>query len=122
MPNALTHRTIAAALTGIMVLNKEDRAGKHTLAPLGGSILAAICTNLPDILEPAINPHHRQIFHSFAFAVLIAVGMHKLTQWKPEESADKLVKASLLIIGGAYLTHLALDACTSRSLPLVGKV
>jgi hypothetical protein len=32
MPNALTHRTVAAALTGIVILNKEAEAGKDTLA------------------------------------------------------------------------------------------
>lgn len=77
MANALARCTVAAALTGIVILNKEAQGGKHTLAPIGGSVLAAICTNLPDILEPATNPHHRQFFHSFAFAVVIGGSMYE---------------------------------------------
>jgi membrane-bound metal-dependent hydrolase YbcI (DUF457 family) len=119
MANALAHRTVAAALTGLVILNKGAQEGKHTMAPIGGSLLAAICTNLPDILEPATNPHHRQFFHSFAFAALVGGGMCKLYQWEPKTDMDERIKSCLLIAGGAYLIHLAMDACTKRSLPLV---
>lgn len=122
MANALAHRTVAAALAGMAILNKEAQDGKHTLAPIGGSVLAAICTNLPDILEPATNPHHRQFFHSFAFAAVIGGSMYELYQWKPQTEMEKLLKFCLLIAGGSYLIHLTMGACTNRSLPLLGKV
>ena len=77
---------------------------------------------MPDILEPAVHPHHRQFFHSIAFAALIGSGMYKLYQWETETEMEKILKLCLLVAGGAYLIHLAMDACTKRSLPLLGKV
>lgn len=122
MSNALAHRTGAAVLVGGYLLALENQEGKSTHAPLSGSLLAAICTNLPDILEPAIHPHHRQFFHSLAFAALIGGGMYKLYRWNAQTDMDKLLRFFLLIAGSAYLTHLAMDACTKRSLPLLGKL
>lgn len=122
MPNKLAHCTVAALATGVVIFNKEAKEGNHTLAPIGGSALAALCTNLPDILEPAIHPHHRQFFHSIAFAAMIGGGMYKLHQWKPQTEGEKFLKFCLMIAGSAYLIHLATDACTKRSLPLLGKI
>lgn len=121
MPNKLAHCTVAALATGAVILNMEAQEGKQTLAPVGGSVLAAICTNLPDKLEPAINPHHRQFFHSFACAALVGGGIYKLYQWEPQTEMEKLLRFCLLVAGGSYLVHLAMDACTKRSLPLLGK-
>ncbi len=122
MSNALAHRTVAALVTGVAILHTEAKEGKQTLAPVAGSILAAICTNLPDKLEPAIHPHHRQFFHSVAFATLIGGGMYKLYQWETETEMEQLLKCCLLVAGGSYLIHLAMDSCTRRSLPLLGKL
>lgn len=122
MSNAIAHRTGAAVIVGGFLLARENQEGKHTHAPLSGSLLAALCTNMPDILEPAVHPHHRQFFHSIAFAALIGGGMYKLYQWETETEMEKILKFCLLVAGGAYLIHLAMDACTRRSLPLLGKV
>lgn len=77
---------------------------------------------LPDLIEPAVHPHHRQFFHSVVVAAGLVAGMRKLYQWAPDDDFEKLVRAFLLVGGAAYLSHLALDALTSRSLPLVGKI
>lgn len=122
MPNALAHCTVATVVTGAAILNMEAQEGKKTLAPIGGSLLAAICTNLPDLLEPAIHPYHRQIFHSFACAALVGGGIYKLYQWEPQTEMEKLLRFCLLVAGGSYLIHLAMDAYTRRSLPLLGKI
>lgn len=122
MSNALAHRTGAAVLVGGYLLAREGFKGKITHAPVTGSILAAICTNIPDWLEPAVHPHHRQFFHSVAFAAMIGGGMYKLSQWETETEGEKLLKFCLLVAGSAYLAHLAMDACTKRSLPLLGKL
>lgn len=122
MPNTLVHCTVAAAVTGAAIFNMEAKEGKQTLAPIGGSVLATICTNLPDKLEPAIHPHHRQFFHSVACAIMIGGGMYKLSQWETQTDGEKLLKFCLMVAGGAYLVHLAMDACTRRSLPLLGKM
>jgi len=122
MSNALAHRTGAAVLIGGYLLAREGERRKNTHAPLTGSILAAICTNMPDWLEPAMNPHHRQFFHSIAFAAMIGGGMYKLSQWETQTEGEKFLKFCLMVVGGAYLVHLAMDACTRRSLPLLGKI
>lgn len=122
MPNKLAHCAVAALATGAAIINMEAKEGKKTLAPLGGSLLAAIYTNLPDMLEPAIHPHHRQFYHSFAFAAMIGGGMYKLSQWETQTEGEKILKFCLMVAGGAYLVHLAMDACTKRSLPLLGKL
>lgn len=122
MSNKLVHCAVAAVVTGGVILLLEAKEKKQTLAPVGGSLLATIFTNFPDMLEPAIHPHHRQFFHSFAIAALIGGGMYKLHKWETETEMQKLAKFCLLVAGGSYLTHLALDAGTKRSLPLVGKL
>jgi len=122
MPNALAHCMVAALSTGITLVNKEAKEDKQTFAPIGGAVLAALCANLPDKLEPAIHPHHRQFFHSTIIAVLIGGGIYKLSQWETQTDGEKLLKFCLLVAGGSYLIHLAMDACTRRSLPLLGKI
>jgi len=122
MSNALAHRTGAAVMVGGFLLAQEKQEGKSTLAPIGGSLLAAFCTNIPDLLEPATNPHHRQFFHSVAFAGLVLWGMYKLGEWKPETDAEKLLRFCLLIAGAGILAHLVMDSGTPRSLPLLGKI
>jgi membrane-bound metal-dependent hydrolase YbcI (DUF457 family) len=122
MSNALAHRTGAAVLVGGYLLARDVQEEKNTHAPVTGSLLASICTNIPDWLEPAVNPHHRQFFHSIAFAAMIGGGMYKLSQWKTQTDGEKLLKFCLMVAGGAYLAHLAMDACTKRSLPLLGKI
>lgn len=121
MPNALTHQFVAALTVGAWVAQSEATERKKTMAPLGGAALAAISTNLPDKLEPAINPHHRQFFHSLAFAGLLGLCIYRLYEWETKTTQEELIKFCLLVVGGSYLIHLAMDACTSRSLPLLGK-
>lgn len=121
MPSAIVHRTGAAAIVGAYLMAREAQEGKSTLAPLGGSLLAAVCATVPDILEPAIHPHHRQGFHSVTMATLVGGAIYALKQWQPETEGEKLLRSCLLIAAWAYLIHLAMDACTKRSLPLFGK-
>lgn len=122
MPNALAHRSGAALLVGVALLSIESQKKEFTHAPITGSIVAAACTNIPDWLEPAIHPHHRQFFHSFAFAGLVGYGMYKAYQWETESDLDKFIRLCLLAAGAGILIHLAMDSATSRSLPILGKI
>lgn len=122
MSNAVEHRIGAAAIVGWVLFACENREGKMTLGPLGGALLAALCTNIPDILEPAAHPHHRQFFHSVTFAGLLGYVMYKVYKWEPETESDKLLRFGLLASGAGILIHLALDSGTPRSLPLFGKI
>lgn len=119
--NATAHQW-SAALTAGLVLHADARArGQTTAWPIAGAGLAALATKLPDILEPAVNPHHRQFFHSLAFAGLLIAGGKKLYDWQPETDEGRFWRKAGLIGPGAYLCHLALDATTPRSLPLLGR-
>lgn len=118
--NAAAHQWAAALATAGVLGHTESQRGQATALPLAGAGLAAMVTRLPDILEPAVHPNHRQFFHSVAFAALVAAGWHKLYEWQPQDDAERLLRVGLMVCAGAYLCHLALDALTAKSLPLVG--
>lgn len=88
---------------------------------MAAGLAASVLTKLPDLLEPATSPNHRQFFHSLVFASLLGVGLYKLHQWEPDAVADKFWKALGMLAISGYLIHLALDATTAKSLPLIGK-
>lgn len=118
--NAAAHQwTAALAVAG--VIGHAERQRGATAWPMAGAGLAAVATCLPDVLEPALHPNHRQFFHSVAFAALIAAGWRKLYEWQPQDDGERLLRTGLMVCAGAYLCHLALDAMTAKSLPLLGK-
>jgi len=103
-------------LSGQLSINmKEIMASPHA------GIAAALGT-LPDIIEPACSPNHRQFFHSFGMFGLVGLGLYKLNQWEPEDGFDEALRFVLMAASGAYLVHLAMDSSTPKSLPLIGKV
>ncbi len=122
MPNGPVHRLVAGTAIGLTVAAEEAKRGEATFKPLAVGGLGALLGTLPDVLEPATNPNHRQIFHSLAAFAVIGYGAKKLYEWEPTTSFDTLLRAGLLVGCGAYLIHLGMDALTPRSLPLVGKI
>jgi inner membrane protein len=119
MPNAAAHRLGAAlAVSGISAF-KERQNGESTAAPLAHGSLAALLGTLPDILEPATSPNHRQFFHSLAFAGIVGYGLYRLHKWEAENEWHQVLKTVAMIAGGAYLVHLVMDAGTAKSLPLI---
>lgn len=122
MSSGPVHRVVAGAVafaaTSIYADNARVRDLPHPIFATG---LATILTNLPDWIEPATNPHHRQFFHSVAFAGAVFYGLKRVYEWTPQDDRQRTLRHLALIAGVAYLTHLVLDAGTSRSLPLVGK-
>ncbi len=122
MPNKSTHQFLAAlGVGGTLLLTGEDNEETAPRA-VGGAALAGLLTNLPDKLEPALNPHHRQFFHSYAIAGGIGLTGHSLIKWKPKDDLERVLRSILLVGCGAYLIHLATDSLTSRSLPILGKL
>lgn len=75
---------------------------------------------IPDLLEPATNPNHRRFFHCVLVLLLIAYGIKLLMDWKPKDNAERILKGVLIATGIGYLSHLALDGMTPKSLPLLG--
>lgn len=122
MSNSFDHRLVAAAGVGVVAVATwsppEDHWSKH---PFFAACVAGICGTLPDLIEPAISPHHRQFFHSVVFAAGMALALGVgVYQWKPETEVGQVTRHLLLVAGAAYLIHLAMDATTPRSLPLIG--
>lgn len=119
--SAAIHQWTAALVTGAVLRSREVDRGEATAWPLAGGGLAALLTKLPDVLEPAVHPHHRQFFHSAAFAGLVAAGWTALYEWQPQSDEGRFWRKVGMTGAGAYLCHLAVDALTARSLPLVGR-
>lgn len=122
MANGITHQLVAVTVVGTACLHSESIQQETSGKPLAGAALAAALTNLPDVLEPALHPKHRQFFHSWAFAGILGLAAHKIYKWEPENGFDESVRFVLLVGAGAYLLHLLLDAGTPKSLPLIGKM
>tara|TARA_R110002072_G_scaffold209067_2_gene366515 strand:+ start:4385 stop:4753 length:369 start_codon:yes stop_codon:yes gene_type:complete len=121
--NGPTHQFAGAVAA--LAITQVDSDNKSTLLhhPAAAIPIGAFLGRLPDMIEPSLrNPNHRQFFHSVTVLGLMGAGMHKLYHWDPQDKFDKLLRGLLLIGGGAYLSHLALDALTSKSLPLIGKL
>lgn len=131
MANSQQHAAIGAALGavllgGIELFRQSSRAnadphynpdwdgviGKTLLGAIGGSIAGL----LPDILEPATSPFHRQFFHSLTVAGLLTVTGGKIIV---SETIDPELKELLLTLIGTYGSHLVLDARTPMGLPFI---
>jgi len=122
MPNAMAHRYGAALGIGCAIAIHESNNGETTARPLLGAAGGAIFGTLPDILEPALHPNHRQFFHSIAALGLVSTGLYKLYKWDPDDDFYKVVRALSMVACGAYIIHLAMDSGTPKSLPLVGRI
>jgi hypothetical protein len=146
MPRRPTHITagcISGLAAGILTSKKlpTDHQLLHVVCATIGGTIGGLA---PDSLEPALSPHHRSLFHSLA--VGSAAGSGLIANWqarcheaaaacvsraeqaplgsaqRSEEEAKALLWRAVagLLVGflAGYLSHLALDAGTSSSLPL----
>lgn len=120
MSNGPTHQLTAAICVGAVCIHAERNAKDKSARPIVGAVLAANLTKLPDILEPAVHPNHRQFFHSVAFASLLGMAGYKAYKWNPDNPVDEAIRFVLMVAIGAYGIHLLLDANTPKSLPLIG--
>jgi membrane-bound metal-dependent hydrolase YbcI (DUF457 family) len=124
------------------------RGEKISLPELIGASLSGVAgALLPDVLEPATNPNHRSFFHSVSFASAAGLSVWSWAwrirdeqvrfaeecEWRANAVCDEHEKngwrwkalwhrflAGLipgLILG--YASHLAADAVTPKSLPLL---
>lgn len=120
--NAVAHRWAAGSAIFLVMADQENREQQNTGWPVAGGVMGAFLTGLPDKLEPALHPNHRQFFHSIVFAAALGMCWIKLREWQPETEFDGLLRKVGMIGIGAYLVHLAVDATTAKSLPLIGKL
>ncbi|HSH28996.1 MAG TPA: metal-dependent hydrolase [Thiohalobacter sp.] len=121
--NGPTHQFAGAIAALVMTQNDTSEKTCALHHPAAAIPIGAFLGKLPDMIEPALgNPNHRQFFHSVVVLGLLAAGMRKVYHLDPQNEVEKILRGVLLIGGAAYLSHLALDALTSRSLPLVGRL
>lgn len=118
---AAVHAAIAGVSAfGTVALIKRQHPAARLPDPVFAGIVAALAAKLPDFLEPATHPNHRQFCHSAAFGAALIAGMKKLYDWMPATPGEVFMRAVLLSIGFGYLTHLGADATTAMGLPLIG--
>ena len=123
MPNAAAHAMAATLAVGGTIAATTDTTEKDGVLKIAaGGAMGTLGAKLPDLLEPALNPHHRQFFHSVVFAVGLGVAVHKVYKWQTSTKTDEWIR--LLILAGisGYLLHLIMDGFTPRSLPMVGRL
>ncbi|WP_456417133.1 metal-dependent hydrolase [Thiolapillus sp.] len=121
MANGATH-TAVGALTGLAMAVGGNRSKGEDFNPLLAIGTSTAFAKLPDLIEPAIHPHHRQFFHSIGFLVMIGCGLKKVYDWQPDGQAERILRFLTLCAGAGYISHLVLDGFTPRFLPLHGKV
>jgi len=121
MPCGTTHRLINFIATAGYLASRPEEQQKGIAHPLVAGTASALLASLPDAIEPAIHPHHRQFFHSVAFAGLVGYGLYRAYHWKPETDGQKVQRSAVLLVGSAYLLHLAADLFTPRSIPVLGR-
>ena len=117
MSNGPTH--IAASGLGVFATQEYLEEGEITGKSLAAGGLAALTARLPDILEPAYHPNHRQFFHSLTCAGLLVGGMYHLYKWETEDEFEKFLRFAGLVAGGSYLIHLLCDSRTPKGLPII---
>ena len=121
--NGPTHQ-FAGAIAALAI-TQSDAEDKTSMLhhPAAAIPLGAFLGRLPDMIEPSLgNPNHRQFFHSVVVLSLLGAGVYKVYHWDPQSNLDKMLRGILLLGGAAYLSHLALDALTAKSLPIIGKL
>ena len=121
MPGRRTHM-LAGATAGVVVYGVAKHFKKEEWT-LGGVLIALVWGilggMLPDVLEPAINSHHRQFFHSLLVAGIAYWGRDKLYQML-NLTSEQIEACNFLLVG--YASHLVLDSTTPRCIPLGGKI
>lgn len=149
MPNCRTHTLVgAAAGAGLAAYHARHEAPEHQLLEIAGGVLGGDWGGrLPDILEPATSPCHRDLAHSCL--ALFAAGALTLEEWRRscrERAEDygrrrtdpaltsgarllytilelfwRFVAGVLTGLQAGYASHLVLDGCTPSGLPLVAR-
>lgn len=148
MANGKLHRgvgTVAGAGTAL-VRSLDQDAVAMVAETLGGALGGWLGGALPDVLEPATSPRHRSLCHSWATAATILTWANgrvtdgqqfcrqRAQDWQRRAASSTGVDAFLARLAalfcrlaagflaglqGGYVSHLALDALTPASLPLL---
>ncbi len=101
----------------IDIINQNKEKGFVDLRQsLFSGFCGAIGGIIPDVIEPATNPNHRDFFHSGMMGGLIFFWEDKLRQ---NEIINPQLKKAILDFSCGYKLHLLVDSATPKSLPLI---
>lgn len=98
------------------IITQKDLELKNPQRIIAASLLTGFGGIIPDLLEPATNPNHRQFFHSISFGALVVAGNKKA---QANENLNYETKFLIDSLSKGILTHLGLDSTTPRSLSLI---
>ena len=120
--NTKQHLVIGAGLGAVLYwvdhLDKksDDHRAKFDWGEcLGHVAICAFGAMVPDIIEPADSPNHRGFFHSVAAAALAVYATKRVLGYHTSRETQRLV----FLLAGGYLSHLAADSTTPKSIELV---
>ena len=118
MPNAKTHFLVGAAIgAGLYCLIQKAQDQPIELhGLLGMGLVGGVAGLLPDIIEPATSPNHRELAHSFAALIAVGAGINNLNERQDMDAAQKGLWNTLAL---GYASHLLLDAGTPAGLPIM---
>ncbi len=118
MANAKEHAITGAgagALGWFLYCKVVDRPVKLGELLVAGGV-GMVGGLVPDLLEPAFHPNHRQFFHSLAASALLVKANHHISQ---NEQIPAEARGAVHLLSLGYLSHLAADGQTPKGLPLV---
>tara|TARA_R110000787_G_scaffold75714_4_gene167434 strand:- start:187 stop:636 length:450 start_codon:yes stop_codon:yes gene_type:complete len=149
MPNGNVHRAVGAAAGAgsAYVVSSSQEPLCRLLEVIGGAIGGNFGARLPDLFDPATSPNHRSTGHAVVpAAAVLSWYAEQAPRWiqalriKAEELAAKSEASENMLLALIYTalewlarmaagavsgiavghaSHLALDACTPRGLPVV---
>lgn len=118
MANKGEHFVLGAIVSGGAFILYKKYMGE-SIDPnqlVGYSLIGGAFALLPDMLEPAISPTHRGLFHS----IILGLGIINANQRTfSREEMDELKKCLMLVSSAGYGSHLLADAQTPAGLPLI---
>jgi membrane-bound metal-dependent hydrolase YbcI (DUF457 family) len=83
---------------------------------LGSGAIAVLGGLAPDVIEPALHPNHRSLFHSVSGGAALVRGA--AGAWGSANLSDETKSVLVLFVIG-YVSHLLADASTPKGLPLL---
>lgn len=147
MPSRNTHAPVGLlAGAGASAVSARNLAPEHQAVEiLAGAVGGYLGGIAPDVLEPSLSPNHRDLFHSVvvggALSAAVVAQWHANCRARAAECDSRALAAPIdsetrrdeafkalcwrllagFLVGfvAGYVSHLALDAGTPRSLPLI---
>ena len=118
MPNTKTHFLVGAAIGAVAycIIKKSQDQPIELPGLFGMGLVGGVAGLLPDIIEPATSPNHRELAHSFAALIAVGAGINNLNERQDMDSAQKGLW-NILALG--YISHLFLEAGTPAGLPII---